>query len=141
RAQARGRRAGSGGAGGGSGRSGGGGGAVRGGSRSARCQGGAHPAARVGGRAGHGAAIDAELVVGVVVGDDRAAGLVVDRGAAQAAHLGAADEPDLVGAAVVLDGLGLALDEFVHPFALLAEVGLLARLGRDHAGLEAFGVL
>jgi hypothetical protein len=71
-------------------------------------------------------AVDREHVGHVVVDDDVARDLVAEGAALVAPQLAALDELDVVGAAVVFDGLALALDVFFAAIALLAEEGALA---------------
>src|SRR5690606_31153208 len=99
---------------------------------------GAHAPGRVARRAARGAAFHGEDLGAAVVDDHVATRLVVLLRAEVAAHDGVADEAHRLAAAVVLDALGLALDDFVEAFALLLEV---ARVAQHGAELVALGVL
>jgi hypothetical protein len=102
----------------------------------ARRQHGPHTSGATGDGAVHG-----EHVGGVVVLDRAAADFVGQGGTAVAAQLGAAQEPHHIRLAVVFDDFGLAFDEFVRTFALLAEKRAFAGFGGDGAELVALGVL
>ena len=102
-----------------------------GGAAFARRQHGAHAAARVGRRSPAAPPATLKTSVRAVVGDQVAGDLVGDRRAAQAPHRRVLTNRTHVGAAVVLDALGLALDALVDAVALLAEGGRLAAARRS----------
>lgn len=85
------------------------------------CQHGAHTSGSVGRFDTADDAVDRELIREVFVNDALTGDLIAQHSAAITAEVGAPEQRQPVGFAVIVDTLGFAFNPFIHAFAFLPE--------------------